>query len=722
MKDEAESNLNSEENDFMLDDSFGDETLEELTAAVIMMACIQPTDDNAVIEPNYDAKTIRVKRSTSVRRPQSKDIKLKNRVLKNTNDKSSSAHVQKIDSRVKRALFTTPVAAKSKNLGATSVVAKSRLRPSLNCSNFQDSSEELNEIPSQKDLDNLIGPLYEEYYASSTSEVSNNSAPNTLDNEDTPSLYSIIVEGNVAKPDGNTIMHSFEIPEFEEVESSSNYQDPSDMHEFHQQHRYTDKWTKNHPTKQVIGDPSKPVQTRNRLRTDAELYVWELVPLPEGRYAIKMDMKTTFLNGPLKEEVFVIQPDGFVDPDFPNHVYRLKKALFAKLMKDNFEMSMMGEIKFFLGLQIHQSPHGIFLYQSQYTMELLRKHMMEKYDTVTTPMATAKIDADLQDLEGCLDDYKSTYRGLQFLEDKLVSWSSKKQDCTSISTAKAEYVSLSACCTQVIWMRTQLLDYGYCYNKIPMYYDSKIFHMAQQIIPTAQPVPKFQGIGRCNNDYPRFTKLIIADLIKKFPSIPQRFDEDYHSIKDDVSLVGVHSTGNVLFQWMLILDAFLTNEICAIDEYKENTPRAHRIPTLTTVSTQGKKRKERGEITKATLLSLTLHKTALATEAQENFAKVQVNLAEKEIETMFEGEEDEESHASEFADSMFNDDDDSDEKKDDDAEKMDDIAKEKDNDDYIDDSLGEKRVKKVTANEKVGIVCEWKTNSVDDEASVIINP
>ncbi|GJV25436.1 hypothetical protein Tco_1378131 [Tanacetum coccineum] len=77
------------------------------------------------------------------------------------------------------------------------------------------------------------------------------------------------------------------------------------------------------------------------------------------------------------------------------------------------------------------------------------------------------------DHAGCKDDCKSTSGGLQFLGEKLVSWSSKKQDCTAMSTAEAEYVSLSACCAQVIWMRTQLLDYGYKYNKIPMYCDSK---------------------------------------------------------------------------------------------------------------------------------------------------------------------------------------------------------------------------------------------------------
>ncbi|GJT43591.1 retrovirus-related pol polyprotein from transposon TNT 1-94 [Tanacetum coccineum] len=121
------------------------------------------------------------------------------------------------------------------------------------------------------------------------------------------------------------IMHSFEIPEFEEAESSLNYQDSSNIHEFHQQHYYTDKWTKNHLIEQVICDPSKLVQTRNRLRTNAELCVyaltvsltkpkyikeamldhswiesmqdelnqfkqldvWELVSLPEGRHVIK---------------------------------------------------------------------------------------------------------------------------------------------------------------------------------------------------------------------------------------------------------------------------------------------------------------------------------------------------------------------------------------------------------------------------------------------------
>ncbi|GKC60797.1 hypothetical protein Tco_1088395 [Tanacetum coccineum] len=78
------------------------------------------------------------------------------------------------------------------------------------------------------------------------------------------------------------------------------------------------------------------------------------------------------------------------------------------------------------------------------------------------------------DHAGCNDDCRSTSGGIQFLGDKLVSWSSKKQDCTAMSSAKAEYVSLSACCAQVIWMRTQLLDYGFHFNKILIYCDSKV--------------------------------------------------------------------------------------------------------------------------------------------------------------------------------------------------------------------------------------------------------
>ncbi|GKG07251.1 hypothetical protein Tco_0330220, partial [Tanacetum coccineum] len=67
----------------------------------------------------------------------------------------------------------------------------------------------------------------------------------------------------------------------------------------------------------------------------------------------------------------------------------------------------------------------------------------------------------------------STSGSAQFLEDRLVSWSSKKQRSTAISTAEAEYIAMSGCCARILWMRSQLKDYGFDFNKIPLYCDNK---------------------------------------------------------------------------------------------------------------------------------------------------------------------------------------------------------------------------------------------------------
>nr|GFA05321.1 uncharacterized mitochondrial protein AtMg00810-like [Tanacetum cinerariifolium] len=77
------------------------------------------------------------------------------------------------------------------------------------------------------------------------------------------------------------------------------------------------------------------------------------------------------------------------------------------------------------------------------------------------------------DHAGCINSRKSTFGGIQFLGDKLVSWMSKKQNCTAMSSIEAEYMALYASCAQVMWMRTQLQDYGLNYNKILLYCDSQ---------------------------------------------------------------------------------------------------------------------------------------------------------------------------------------------------------------------------------------------------------
>ncbi|GKC00017.1 putative reverse transcriptase domain-containing protein [Tanacetum coccineum] len=124
--------------------------------------------------------------------------------------------------------------------------------------------------------------------------------------------------------------------------------------------------------------------------------------------------------------------------------------------------------------------------------------------------------------------------------------------------------------------------------------------------------------------YPCFTKLIIADLMKKYPSISPKLEEDYHSIKDDILLVSVYTMGNVTVLGMLILDAFLTDEICATGDYKEYE--------MVFVGV-GKKRKQ------------------IAKETSSPSKLLKVTIKQKQV---VEGGQDDESYASKFAASMLN--------------------------------------------------------------------
>nr|GEZ33939.1 hypothetical protein [Tanacetum cinerariifolium] len=130
----------------------------------------------------------------------------------------------------------------------------------------------------------------------------------------------------------------------------------------------------------------------------------------------QMDVKTVFLNGPLKEEVNVNQPDGFVDPYRLNKVYRLKKALYGlkQAPRAKFEMFMMGELKFFLGIQINQYPRGIFINQAKYAQEILIKHGMTSCDSVGTLMVTKHLDADLSGTSIDQTKYHSMVEALMY--------------------------------------------------------------------------------------------------------------------------------------------------------------------------------------------------------------------------------------------------------------------------------------------------------------------
>nr|GEW23030.1 uncharacterized mitochondrial protein AtMg00810-like [Tanacetum cinerariifolium] len=238
-----------------------------------------------------------------------------------------------------------------------------------------------------------------------------------------------------------------------------------------------------------------------------------------------MDVKTTFLHGSLKEDVYVCQPEGFIDANHPSHVYKLKKALYGLkqalrawydelstfLLENGFSKGIIDLTLFtkrsdddILVTPIDATKYcsmiGALMYLTssrpdivhatyvcaRYQAQPIKKHLKEvkrifHYLWGTVNMGLWYMKDSSFELTGfsyagyarCKDTFKSTSGRAQFLGQKLVSWSSKKQDCTSLSTAESEYVSLSACCAQVLWMRTQLKDYGYYFNKIPIYCDSK---------------------------------------------------------------------------------------------------------------------------------------------------------------------------------------------------------------------------------------------------------
>ncbi|GKC46008.1 retrovirus-related pol polyprotein from transposon TNT 1-94 [Tanacetum coccineum] len=305
----------------------------------------------------------------------------------------------------------------------------------------------------------------------------------------------------------------------------------------------------------------------------------------------QMDVKTAFLNGNLREEVYVSQPNGFVDKDKPNHVYKLKKALYGLkqaprawydmlssfLISQDFSKGSVDPTLFIhidgkeqLLVQIYvddiifaaSTPElcglfakiiCIFINQSKYALESLKKYGFDSCDPVDTPMVEkSKLDEDKEgkavdpshyrgmigtllyliasrpDLQfaicmcaryqarltekhlntvkrifwylkgtvhrglwypkdslialivfadadhvGCQDIRRSTFGSMQLFGDILVSWSSKRQKSATISSTKVEYIALSGYCAQILWMRSQLTDYVFRFNKIPMYCDNK---------------------------------------------------------------------------------------------------------------------------------------------------------------------------------------------------------------------------------------------------------
>jgi hypothetical protein len=226
---------------------------------------------------------------------------------------------------------------------------------------------------------------------------------------------------------------------------------------------------------------------------------------------------------------------------------------FSRIMIQKFEMSMMGELKYFLGFQVKQLQEGTFISQTKYTQDILTKFGMKDAKPIKTPMGTnghldldtggksvdqkvyrsmigsllylcasrpdimlsvcmcARFQADPKEVHlrvvkrilrylvrtpkfglwypkgssfdllgysdadwaGCKINRKSTSGTCQFLGRSLVSWASKKQNSVALSTVEAEYIAAGHCCTQLLWMRQTLRDYGYKFSKVPLLCDNE---------------------------------------------------------------------------------------------------------------------------------------------------------------------------------------------------------------------------------------------------------
>nr|GFA71326.1 putative ribonuclease H-like domain-containing protein [Tanacetum cinerariifolium] len=219
-----------------------------------------------------------------------------------------------------------------------------------------------------------------------------------------------------------------------------------------------------------------------------------------GFIVYQMDVKSVFLYGTIDDEVYLMQLLGFQDPEFPERLYKVEKAMYglhqaprawygtlSKYLLDNgfqrgtidqtlfirkqkgefllvqFQMSAMSELNFFLGLQVLKKKDGIFLSQDKYVGDILKKFGYSDVRSANTLMDKKNHwgkDGPDSDYGGAIQDRKSTTGGCQFLRRRLISWQRKKQTIMATSTTKAEYVAAASGCGQVLWIQNQILDYG----------------------------------------------------------------------------------------------------------------------------------------------------------------------------------------------------------------------------------------------------------------------
>ncbi|GJV53976.1 putative ribonuclease H-like domain-containing protein [Tanacetum coccineum] len=350
----------------------------------------------------------------------------------------------------------------------------------------------------------------------------------------------------------------------------------------------------------------------------------------------QMDVKSTFLYGTIKEEVYVCQPPGFLYPEFPDKVYKVEKALyglhqaprawyetlstyliengfrrgtidktlfikkfkndillvqvyvddiifgstkqslsteFEQLMHKRFQMSSMGELTFFLGLQVEQRADGIFLSQDKYVYEILKKFGYTNMKTASTPMEThnpltkdkygSDVDVHLyrylkgqptlgllypkdspleliaysdSDYAGASIDRKSTTGGCQFLGCRLVSWKCKKQTIVAKSTTEAEYIAASNC---------------YCYEKrliemVKIQTDYNVADLLTKAFDVTRKSMDLRMNGSCVSDFSHNWVHNMVAFLKK-PTESEGFTEAVDFLKEHL-LMGLNKYKHLLIK------------------------------------------------------------------------------------------------------------------------------------------------------------------------------
>nr|GEY93935.1 hypothetical protein [Tanacetum cinerariifolium] len=307
------------------------------------------------------------------------------------------------------------------------------LNPSIMKSSTTNVETSINEEVFHEDSESFQG---ESSSSSLNDDIQQSSEEVGVPSSNTQSIsYNMVPNVNEASTSHNVFNERLKDAYFD---ASTLFHDPSNVHTYYQPYPYENKWTKDHPLHKITGidydETFAPVARIEAIR------LFLAYDAHKDFIVFQMDVKIVFLNGILKEEVYVGQPSGFVSKQYPDHVYALDNALYVPTLmveQAKLKLDLVGKL---VDYTYYRSMIGSLMYVTSSRPDIMFATCLWYLKDSGFDL-TAYLNADHA---GCHLDRK-----------------------------KSEYVAVSSCCAQVLWMRTQLTDYGFFYDKVPIYYDSK---------------------------------------------------------------------------------------------------------------------------------------------------------------------------------------------------------------------------------------------------------